>query len=309
MLYIYLIGINLITFFLFGLDKYKAAKHRFRIPERVLLGASALGGALGGLLGMLLFHHKTRKAKFRIWIPSLLLADFILLLILVGFRYRAQPEAFKSLQSDSRITVGYVTNNLILLTPQNPKAGIIFYPGALVQFEAYGPLMRKCAERGYACAIVRMPLNLAILNRDAAVKVKAYYTGISHWFLAGHSLGGVMAASCGGSHPEVFDGVIMLAAYSVENLRDSGLSILSIYGSRDGVLNMDKYRQYKSNLPDTLQEYIIEGGNHAFFGDYDSQSGDMEATISREEQMQQTAGQIDSFIEQTMKRQEEGQKN
>ena len=301
-MYIYFIGMNLLTFFLFGLDKYQAVRHRFRIPERVLLGTSALGGALGGLLGMLLFRHKTRKAKFRIWIPSLLAAYLVFLLIFIGFRYRAGTEAFKSLQSDSDISVSYVTNNLILLTPQHPKAGIIFYPGALVQFEAYGPLMRKCARRGYACAIVRMPLNLAFLHGDAAVKIKNYYTGVSHWFLAGHSLGGVMAASCAGSHPEDFDGMIMLAAYSVKDLRDSSLRVLSVYGSRDGVLDMKKYHKYKSNLPASLEEYIIEGGNHAFFGDYGSQAGDMEASISREEQMEQTAAQMDLFIEETVER-------
>ena len=300
MLYIYFVGMNLLSFLLFGLDKYQAVRHRFRIPERVLLGTSALGGALGSLLGMLLFHHKVKKAKFRIWIPSLLAAYLVSFLIFIGFRYRAQPEAFKSLQSDSDISVSYVTNNLILMTPQQPKAGIIFYPGALVQFEAYGPLMRKCARRGYACAIVRMPLNLAFLNGNAAVKIKNYFTGVPHWFIAGHSLGGVIAASCAGSHPEDFDGVIMLAAYSVWDLRDSGLRVLSIYGSRDGVLNMEKYQKYKKNLPAGMKEYIIEGGNHAFFGDYGDQAGDMEASISRDEQMEQTAGQMDLFIEQTV---------
>ena len=301
-LYIYFAGMNLLTFLLFGLDKYQAVRHRFRISERVLLGTSALGGALGGLFGMLLFHHKTKKAKFRIWIPSLLAAYLVFLLLFVGFRYRARPEAFKSLQSDSDISVNYVTNNLILMTPQQPKAGIIFYPGALVQFEAYGPLMRKCAKRGYACVIVRMPLNLAFLNGDAAVKIRNYYTGVPHWFIAGHSLGGVIAAACVGSHPADFDGLILLASYSVKDLRDSGMGVLSVYGSRDGVLNMEKYHKYKRNLPGNTKEYIIEGGNHAFFGDYGSQAGDMEALISREEQMEQTAIQMDMFIEQTVER-------
>lgn len=85
MLYYYFIGMNIITFFLFGLDKYRAVRHRFRIPERILLGTSALGGALGGLLGMFLFHHKTRKAKFRIWIPLFLAGNLVLLLFIRGF--------------------------------------------------------------------------------------------------------------------------------------------------------------------------------------------------------------------------------
>lgn len=298
---IYFTGINLLAFILYGLDKQKARKHRYRISERLLLGVAVLGGALGALLGMIFFHHKTRKPLFRIWIPSLLVFYLLLFLILTVYSGRARSGAFSSLEADSNMSVTYETNNLLLLTPEKPRAGIIFYPGAFVQFEAYGPLMRKCAERGYACFIVRMPLNLAVLNRDGAKEVKDYYTGISHWFLAGHSMGAAMAASYGAEHPEDYDGLVLLAGYSEEDLSDSGLDVLSIYGSRDGVLNMEKYRKYKSNLPDSFEEYVIEGGNHAFFGDYGDQSGDREALISREEQMDRTASRMAAFIEKCLR--------
>ena len=301
MLLIYFTGINLLAFILYGLDKQRARRHRQRIPERVLLGVAALGGALGALLSMAFFHHKTRKPLFRIWIPSLLIFYLLLFLILTVYGGRARSGAFSSLQADDNLSVTYETNNLLLLTPKKPRAGIIFYPGAFIQFEAYGPLMRKCADHGYACFIVRMPLNLAVFNKDAAREVKDYYTGISHWFLAGHSLGAAMAASYGAEHPEDYDGLIMLAGYSPEDLTYSGLSVLSIYGSRDGILNSKKYEKYKSNLPASFEEYVIEGGNHAGFGDYGDQSGDQEALISVEEQMDKTAGRMAAFIEETMK--------
>lgn len=60
---------NLITFALFRADKKKAEKKAFRIPESNLLGFSAAFGGLGGLLGMILFHHKTRKPKFFVLVP------------------------------------------------------------------------------------------------------------------------------------------------------------------------------------------------------------------------------------------------
>ena len=60
----YLAGVNLAAFAAFGIDKWKAVRHRWRIPEATLLGLSLIGGALGGLAGMRLFHHKTRKARF-----------------------------------------------------------------------------------------------------------------------------------------------------------------------------------------------------------------------------------------------------
>ena len=66
----YLFVINVITFAAFGLDKRKAKKRKFRIRESVLLGLALIGGSLGALAGMFLFHHKTRKPAFRIGIPS-----------------------------------------------------------------------------------------------------------------------------------------------------------------------------------------------------------------------------------------------
>ncbi|MBO4927994.1 MAG: DUF1294 domain-containing protein [Clostridiales bacterium] len=76
---------NLITFALFHSDKRKAEKHAFRIPERDLLGFSACFGALGGILGMVLFHHKTRKPKFYVLVP--LFAVLQLILIIMIFVY------------------------------------------------------------------------------------------------------------------------------------------------------------------------------------------------------------------------------
>ncbi len=61
---IYLILINILSFILYGLDKYKAIKNKWRIPESVLLSISFLGGGIGSTLGMYAFRHKTKKKKF-----------------------------------------------------------------------------------------------------------------------------------------------------------------------------------------------------------------------------------------------------
>lgn len=71
----YLAAVNLVTFAAFGIDKWKAVRHRWRIPEATLLGLSLIGGALGGLAGMRLFHHKTRKARFFVGVPVMLAAQ------------------------------------------------------------------------------------------------------------------------------------------------------------------------------------------------------------------------------------------
>ena len=72
---IYLCAINMITFLMYGVDKQKAKKNRFRIPERTLILGAVLGGSIGAFLGMRVFHHKTKKAKFYIGIPVIFLAQ------------------------------------------------------------------------------------------------------------------------------------------------------------------------------------------------------------------------------------------
>lgn len=75
----YLVIVNAITFALFCDDKGRARSGRWRIPERVLLGACAVGGALGGLVGMRVAHHKTRKPRFAWGVPALLVLQVMLL--------------------------------------------------------------------------------------------------------------------------------------------------------------------------------------------------------------------------------------
>ena len=78
-LLIYLSIINAVSFVLMLIDKIKAKHHRWRIPERVLLGVSFIGGSLGGIIGMYLFRHKTLHKRFSIGIPLMLLAHVALL--------------------------------------------------------------------------------------------------------------------------------------------------------------------------------------------------------------------------------------
>ena len=87
-LLIYLEAVNLIALITFGLDKHRARVHRRRIPEATLLMLAGIGGCIGALGGMYLFHHKTRKKKFYIGIPAILAAQVVLILAVlyvVGF--------------------------------------------------------------------------------------------------------------------------------------------------------------------------------------------------------------------------------
>ena len=75
----YLVILNVLTFLLYGIDKWKAKRSRWRIPESALLGMAAVGGSVGAWLGMRIWHHKTQHKKFRYAVPAILVAQIVLL--------------------------------------------------------------------------------------------------------------------------------------------------------------------------------------------------------------------------------------
>lgn len=86
-LIIYLIATNLLALLLYGIDKRKAKRHHWRIPEATLIGIGAVGGSIGALLGMYSFRHKTQHWKFKIGIPVILIAQIVLAIILIRQGY------------------------------------------------------------------------------------------------------------------------------------------------------------------------------------------------------------------------------
>ena len=84
MLIYYLITINVLTFIVYGVDKWKAHRGRWRVPEATLLGLTALGGSVGAWLAMQLFRHKTQKKKFRYGVPAILVLQLVALLLFLS---------------------------------------------------------------------------------------------------------------------------------------------------------------------------------------------------------------------------------
>jgi Predicted membrane protein len=88
---VYLLGINLVSFFLMGIDKSKARRRKWRIPEKTLFAFALLGGSIGSILGMRIFHHKTRHWYFVWGMPCILLAQLALAGVL--YQYIVSPVA------------------------------------------------------------------------------------------------------------------------------------------------------------------------------------------------------------------------
>ena len=82
--FLYLLLINAAAFVLMLVDKIKAKKNRWRIPERTLIGSAVLGGSIGALVGMYTFRHKTRHLKFTLGVPAILIAQIALAVFLIA---------------------------------------------------------------------------------------------------------------------------------------------------------------------------------------------------------------------------------
>ncbi len=211
----------------------------------------------------------------------------------------AMPEALNSLKTDNSVVVS--TNQWLTFEPASstPTIGFIFYPGAKVDPRAYAPSMRAIAAKGFLTIIVPMPFNLAIFGINEANDVIAAHPEIKTWVIGGHSLGGAMAASYAKNHENVIKGIVFWAAYPGESdsLAGTKLRALSIYASRDGLATLQNIENAKKFLPKDTKFVEIKGGNHAQFGWYGNQPGDLEATITRIQQQKIVVDETVEFLE------------
>lgn len=278
----------------------KAGRHGLYHPQGLLQGSGlddhrishhvlpGFGGSYpdGGDVSM----KATRMSRRKKW----LLAGGIVLLILailagaffwyVSDYYKAEDVALEVLAQDSGITV---QDNLTILSPSQPTdTAIIFYPGAKVEAEAYLPLLDQIRQTGVTCILVHMPFHMAIFDANAAEEVMAQFPEYQHWYMAGHSMGGAMASKFSADHPDQVDGLILMGAYIYGDYPAE--KTLTIYGSLNQ--SVEDHIDYTENIVE------IEGGNHAQFGNYGPQKGDLPATISAQEQQAQTVAAIEAFL-------------
>ena len=213
----------------------------------------------------------------------------------VGFYVWTRASTYPAFPEAAALAEQAMTENgWYVFEPQGePRAGFIFYPGGLVEPAAYAPLMQRLSDGGVLAVIVPMPLDLAVFGIGRADDVIAAYPAIDSWVIGGHSLGGAMAAEYVKRNPDAVKGVAFLASYPADStdLSPLPIEVVSTYGTEDGVAG-DAFRESLDRLPDGTSLKVIEGGNHAQFGDYGPQKGDGTAAISRDEQQRQAAASI-----------------
>ena len=243
---------------------------------------------------------KPREYKFKnikIGLCVLVIVFFIGVITWIAIPYKTGQLALDSLASDSNVEV--TIDGDITFTPKGkePTKGFILYPGAKVEAKAYAPLCKKIAKSGYKAIILDMPLNFSLLSPNKAEKVMKQHDNIKSWVIGGHSLGGIVASKFAENNNSV-DGVVFLASYPLnDNLKQLGKKVVSIWGSKDGVVNFTRLIKSKDKLPEDTTYVEIEGANHSQFADYGEQKGDHDALISKEKQLDVTSNSIVKMLE------------
>lgn len=195
------------------------------------------------------------------------------------------------------------TDETIRFAPHTAEAtGILFYPGGMVNPQAYVPMAQHLAQAGHHTVIIKLPLRSAMSEgQETAVYQTTLnyietHPDISNWVLAGHSRGGAIATRFAGQHADHLEGLILIATThpkeSDYSLRASDLPISKIYGTLDGIATPEQIIANNIYLPADTRYIPLEGANHAQFGYYGFQLGDNQATISRTEQQAQLVAAI-----------------
>lgn len=205
--------------------------------------------------------------------------------IYVSIYYRADELALAILDQEDTELVG---DDLLLLSSDKAgDIGFIFYPGAKVEFTAYLPILDQIKEEtNISCFLVKMPFNMAIFDANRADAIIEQYSEIDKWYIGGHSMGGAMASDYAAQNPDKVEGLILMGAYIYGDYPDE--NTLTIYGTLNS--SVAEKIDYSENI------IAIEGGNHAQFGNYGKQNGDLDAAISRQKQQDITVQAIREFL-------------
>ncbi|MDC7125608.1 MAG: alpha/beta hydrolase [Spirochaetales bacterium] len=196
--------------------------------------------------------------------------------------------------------------NSIIIEPSSGETsttGLLFYPGGLVDNHAYNDLLAQFSEEaGIKCVVVKMPANLAVFAINSGIKRCEEHPDIEKWIIAGHSLGGAMAASTVNKYSDFYSGIIFMDSYPADSvsLKNWEGCVLSLFSSIEKISDEERMNKTLSLIPPAtwLTEdersypeessnysviHCINGGSHSYFGSYGPQDGDFTPTITREE--------------------------
>lgn len=219
--------------------------------------------------------------------------------------FSAQEPALAAMESGSGVAVVESSDRIVLEPDQGQVSptSVFYQPGAKVEARAYAAVLRPLAESGYRVVIVKQPLGIAFLSLGAFDTIRADHPDTQSWVLGGHSLGGTVASiqanDNGGDAPGSARGLLLHASYPASDISATlQAAVTSVFGTHDGLATPDDIAASRANLPESAGFVPIEGGIHAFFGDYGAQPGDGDPTISHDEARTQIGNASVDFVSQ-----------
>ena len=235
---------------------------------------------------------RIRKIIRTIWISF-----GILFLIWMANSFRAQGFDQSILKSDSTIIIEE-TSRYISFRPneETHTTSLIFFPGGMVQPEAYAPLARAVAGQGHTVFIIKLPFGSAPLESqqtkvmEGAMEIMQSHASIPAWVVGGHSRGAAIASRFALFYGDSFDGLVLIGTSHPKeqtfDLSNTNLSVTKIYATNDGLASLEEVEANAIYLPSDTTWVPIDGGNHSQFAYVGKLLGDNAATISRERQQE-----------------------
>jgi predicted alpha/beta-hydrolase family hydrolase len=231
-----------------------------------------------------------RQARRRVILaaPFLVLSSLLVVVLAYARPFVATPTATSALRSEKGVRLSDRLGWYELIPVRQDSAGedikpttaLVFVPGARIDSRAYAHVLRPLAEAGYLVAVLKEPFGFATLDADHGKRVLDLHPEIAHWVIAGHSLGGSVAAAAADKYERV-EGLVLLASYPGEPIIRNDLKVISISGSADGFTTPADIQDSRAYLPPGTSFVVINGAVHSSFGDYGDQPGDGTPAIDR----------------------------
>lgn len=262
----------------------------------LLVGVATVVGAILLLFGVrdLTGHGQVRRR--RRWVVGGRAVAAILCLAIVGSIVYLRPfgatdDALQAMKGTDTVSVTSTPTQIILTprsaagtSPPTLRSGLVFQPGARVDPRAYVRLLSSISATGVLVVIVKQPFGIGFTATGAPTGIIEDGPEVASWSVGGHSLGGVAASSYVEDHPDRIDGLLLWASYPLGSLAGHNhVGVTSIYGTEDGLATPEDIKESRADLPPDTTYVAVDGGVHAFFGDYGEQPGDGTPTVSREQ--------------------------
>lgn len=238
---------------------------------------------------------RTRRSRIHRRIRQIWAACGVLAMLFLAWSFMAHGVDRSLLETDARVRVTDHGSHIEFAPLHDgPPVNLLFFPGGMVQTEAYVPMAHAIARAGFRVILIRLPFlgRHAPGERYRREALKRALDAIREtgaavrWAVAGHSFGGVMASQLAAESPDAVASLILVATTHPRDvdLSSTRLPVMKILGTNDGIASPARARANASRLPPDTRWIEIDGANHEQFAYYGPHLGGGRATISRDVQ-------------------------